>query len=168
MRYLFIIEIVVLSVLFSCDKDAENGIPEFIGITSTDQNAVVIGGVDTTDWRENETWLQIEKDLFSDFSSLSFNYSNDSSMMVSPAFPNPCSDILNLNYQKDSSVELQLRFVDEDFNLLFSLNSIYSDAISVSLNDITSLNSGDKFRVYYIFKQGITCIAKGHGDCMKF
>lgn len=168
MRVVLFTIIVVMSVLFSCDKDAENGIPEFTGITSTDQNAVIIGGVDTTDWRENETWLQIEKDLFSDFSSLSFNYTSDSTMMVYPAFPNPCSDILNLNYQKDSSVELQLRIVDEDFNLLFSLNSIYSDAISVSLNDINNLNSGVKFRVYYIFKQGNTCIAKGHGDCMKF
>lgn len=168
MRVVLFTSIVVMSVLFSCDKDAENGIPEFTGITSTDQNAVIIGGVDTTDWRENETWLQIEKDLFSDFSNLTFNYTSDSTMMVSPAFPNPCSDILNLNYQKDSSVELQLRIVDEDFNLLFSLNSIYSDAISISLNDINSLNTGDKFRVYYIFKQGNTCIAKGHGDCMKF
>ncbi len=66
-----------------------------------------------------------------------------------------------MNILKPEDSRLALRIVDQDFNVLISLDSIYVSTLSFNL---TSLNvSNEIVRVYYkIF--GEECELRGHGD----
>ena len=146
-------------ILVGCEtidhSPAENNI-YFNGITNTDINGAIISS-DTTDWRIDDTWSMKESDLYSSVNRPMCS-SQDSNKII--AYPNPCNGIFALHIEKELTSRIELRLVDQDYNILISNDSI--------LQHNSQLNAGtfgikDTVRLYYKFVSG-NCELKGHGD----
>ena len=144
----------------SCDKD-DNVIvlPTFTGFSLTDDNGQALSNPDFTDWRVDDAWEQVEKDLFGS-SELSLCTGDGE---VSPAFPNSCSSVLSFRFVSTTNTTGYFRVVDKGFNVLLEANAIpfAAGAKTISLN-FSEINP-DTVRLYYRIV-GDNCEYRGHGD----
>lgn len=142
----------------SCDDD-EPTLPEFTGISRTDDNGQPLSSLDESDWRTDGAWQQEEKDLF-DFTELPLCNGDGE---VSPAYPNPCSSVLNFRFVSSADELAYLRVVDKDFNILLKADSIPFQAgvKNIALN-FSAFEPGT-LRLYYRIV-GDGCEYRGHGD----
>jgi len=144
----------------SCDKDEDITFPVFTGFSLTDENGQALSNADPTDWRTDDAWEQVEKDLFG--SSQQSLCTGDGE--VSPGYPNPCSNLLSFRFSPTEDATGYLRVVDKNFNLLMELDSVRYEAGSVSTVQLNfSLLSADTVRLYYRIV-GDNCEYRGHGD----
>jgi len=155
MKRNIILILIILAVIVSCEEDNENSI--FKGITETNDNGESIGSADENDWNFSETWNETENLLFSE------NYETDCDIDNSYhiiAYPNPCEDIVMLNFYVAENKRVAYRIVNNDYKVLFSTDS----ASSVMAFNLNFLNVNNEIiRVYYkVF--GENCELKGHGD----
>jgi hypothetical protein len=153
--------LVMLSlIMLSCHKD-ETSTPKdqihFNGISETDVQGFPLS-FDTTDWRVDDQWNSREMALFTETKPQTCN--NEGEEYHIAAYPNPCSDVLNLHVTKPADSRMAFRIVDRYYKVLLSGDSAMGN-LTVNLNDNSIKN--DTIRVYYkIFKEN--CELRGHGD----
>jgi len=150
---------ITIDIFCGCEPEETNSSPEssiyFNGITNTDVNGFIISS-DTTDWRTDDTWQLKESGLFPLIQSMCSPHNNNK---IS-AYPNPCNGIFALYLEKEPATRVELRLVDQDFNILISIDTILQN--NVQLNAGT-FGIKDTARLYYKFVDG-NCEWKGHGD----
>jgi len=161
MKYL--ISILLLAFILSNCKDEKNDQPApekiyFSGLTQTDNNGWPVT-IDTTDWTTKDIWVKQESDLF-----LHIYQSNcvPSYVYQIAAYPNPCNGIFSLSFGKQPSTRGEMRLVDENFNTLFSGDSITSSFVMINASDY---GIKDTVRLYYKFIEN-NCEFRGHGDIL--
>lgn len=122
----------------------------FDGITKRDINGVIIdsSSIDTTDWRFDDQWNQLEKSFFTNLNDSTCNASNENTPIT--LYPNPTKGLVSISSTLDSVV-----LVDKSFSNLFKGHNVKT----IDLSEF----SGDTLRMYYITKKG-NCILNGHGD----
>ena len=146
----------------SCDKDDEIiTLPTFTGFSLTDDNGQALSNPDTTDWRVDDSWEQVEKDLF-DLPELPL--CNDDGV-VSPAFPNPCGSVLGFRFISTANTTGYFRVVDKDFNVLVEADSVSFEAGAKTISLNFSTVNADTARLYYRIVNG-SCEYRGHGDVL--
>lgn len=148
--------LILLIIFMSCNKDQDE--INFEGITSRDEQGVLIYN-DPDDWRLNDTWVAAESSLFSDNQNI--NCENDFESYSIKASPNPCKDFIIINKTNPINSQFSLRIVDQDFNLLFSNDSLNNASYRIDINGLN--RSNQVIRLYYKF-HGEACVYKGHGD----
>jgi len=146
-------------IFCSCEPGEPNTPPEsniyFNGITNTDVNGFILSS-DTTDWRTDDTWILKESDLFSLIQTKCSPPDNNKII----AYPNPCNGIFALYIEKDPASRVELRLVDQDFNILISIDTILQNNVQLNAGTFGII---DTVRLYYKFVDG-NCEWKGHGD----
>lgn len=145
----------------SCDDDDDDEItlPSFTGITLTDNLGQSLGTPDATDWRVDDSWEQVEKDLF----DLPTSTLCSSDGAVSPGYPNPCEDFFGFRFVSSTNSIGFFRLVDRDFNVLMKRDSALLDAGGdIILLNFSEINP-DTVRLYYRIVSG-ACEYRGHGD----
>ncbi len=153
-------------IIESCEKNTNE--PDynkitFEGITTTDIYGAYTGFYDSTDWRQDDTWQSIEKELFDDYNIYEYNCSIDSNNQI-VGYPNPIVDFMFiLHFVKDSSTRVDFRVVNQNFDKLVSVDSIYNNQIAMRFQDILSENDSI-IRIYYRFMKENNCGFVGHGD----
>jgi hypothetical protein len=155
-----IVWIFITIVIFcGCEPGEPNTPPEssiyFNGITNRDVNGLIFSS-DTTDWRTDDIWLLKESGLFPLIHTMCSPQNNNQII----AYPNPCNGIFSLHIEKEPATRVELRLVDQDFNILISNDTILQH--NVQLNAGT-FGIKDTVRLYYKFVDG-NCEWKGHGD----
>ncbi len=153
--------------LWACkDDDAnsgENAKIYFSGISRVDYDGSATASSDTTDWRSDDQWVKQESDLFA--TSQPFLCGSTDSIEIYAAQPNPCTDRTIIHFFTGSDAVWRFRFVDENFNLLDSLD--WQNPVpgyNAIIWDTDSFPK-DTVRLYYqIEKQG--CMLRGHGDIL--
>lgn len=147
----------------SCDDDDEiiPTLPTFSGFSLTDDNGQALSNPDTTDWRVDDTWEQVEKDLF-DLSELPL-CSGDGA--VSPGYPNPCGNVMNFRFASTENTTGYFRVVDKDFNVLVEADTVSFEAGAKTISLNFSTINADTIRLYYRIVGG-ACEYRGHGDVL--
>lgn len=138
-------------------------LPLFSGYTSTDNVGVPTGLTDATDWRTDDTWSDMEKALFANYSIYNDNCAPDTGISIQPAYPNPSSNVFFLAMEKDSATWFGIRVVNQDADVLIATDSIYPSNIVFDLSGLTT-PSDSLVRAYYMFVRSDSCMFKGHGD----
>ena len=158
-----LLTILALSLLVSyCGEKNDNSPAKsriyFTGLTQTDVNGWPIT-IDTTDWKTNDTWVKQESELFTNVyqSNCTQAYANEIAQ-----YPNPCSGIFSLSFNKLATTRLELRLVDKSFNALYSNDSVWGNAL---MFDAGVFGIKDTLRLYYKFIEG-NCEFRGHGDIL--
>ncbi len=147
--------ILALLVTISCEKNEDRII--FSGITETNGVGEILSE-DNTDWNFNDDWNSIEKSLFK------INYekscTNDLGNYSIIGYPNPCYNICDLHIQLPENKLIDIRVVDDKFNILISQDSLDKD-IALNFNNLNIHNK--LLRVYYRVYD-TDCELNGHGD----
>ena len=156
MRYLSFITLAILMLeTVSCTDKIEN--TTFTGITNRNEQGEITGSVDESDWNFDDTWNEVEHALFTESFELNCEIDNNHGIM---AYPNPCNDIIYLNFYFDDNRRVAYRIVDNNYNIIYSTDNASSPmAISFDLLKIKK----QVVRVYYKVL-GEDCELRGHGD----
>jgi hypothetical protein len=154
-KYLFLIVIPLL--IGSCKENATEEPVIFSGISVYDEFGVLISE-DTTDWQLLDRWQSVEKQLFDE--QMPFCDTTGGGFSVF-AYPNPCSEMLVLDFTQPGSHLISLRLVDQDFNVLYSKDTTVSNSWILNPEYLTF--NGDMIRLYYKFSDE-NCEFRGHGD----
>lgn len=163
-KVLILISFILL--IESCDKNSSE--PDsnkiiFEGITTTDIFGSYTGFYDYTDWQQNDFWQSKEKQLFTDYELYDTNCPTDTINQI-VGYPNPIVDFrFKLHFVKDSTTRVDFRIVNQNFEKLISLDSVYSHQITLTFKDIVTENDSI-YRVYYRFITDNNCEFVGHGD----
>ncbi len=156
--------LIVIILASSCERNntvtkiKDPDVIIFKGITQTDNNGWVMTN-DATDWVISELWNEKENSLFPESNVSSCDTSNDSFTVYS--YPNPCYGVFSLIITKPAESRFAFRIVDRNYNVLLSLDSVYSNGLSIDVRGFNIVN--DTVRMYYKFFNP-DCELKGHGD----
>ncbi len=149
-------------VMINCSPDSsqETSIT-FKGVIHFDENGSPIGGDfdDDGDWQIGDIWIDEEEELF-DSELQMINCDVNETYFCSP-FPNPCTDVLNLFIGQPDGSTIDLRFVDEDLNIVIEFDDLISNTLSIQTANLAK----DTFRIYYRFQHD-DCEFRGHGDIL--
>jgi len=176
-----LLPLICLLLFATCKKEEEEIIPSitypiFEGYILRNDIGDLIGiqNNDTTDWKlDNSNWLDVEKNLFTNYDNLVHNYNSGIEFNLFQ-YPNPITvqntnEFFGLNvFEPDSTISLELRFINQQFTKLksVSLNIISPlDGINFKL-DSTKTSGNELIRAYYMFTRNDTCFHKGFGDIM--
>lgn len=160
--------VILISTLIcfeSCKKDTENNENKtiiFDGITTTDNTGFLTGFYDSTDWSKDDNWVDIEKELFTDFNKFNYECLMDSLVEII-AYPNPFDDMVIIHIDGDSTTRIDYRIVNKEFGIIVSQDSIYNTQIAFTFKD-TDTQPDEIFRVYYRIVVENDCAFIGHGD----
>jgi hypothetical protein len=149
----------------SCVENSEDDNPPmddtifFTGITPTDPNGLALGDPDPTDWRFDDEWTEQEAALFPEEPTFALGCMPNINYEIM-AFPNPSNGIFSLLFQKESTTQVELRLVNEDFNTLISIDEVAQDIIQLNAG---TFGIKDTVRLYYRFIEG-NCEYRGPGD----
>lgn len=152
---------IILLAFSACTKDKNDGnlVPEFTGITITNVNGMALEE-DPTDWKFNDQWNELEHALFSErYPNLCTTGFNEYEISI---FPNPVDQFFNIRFNFPDTVDLELRVVDKDFNVIIHSSP---DSISNQPNMTIDVSGTPKqvLRMYYKVI-GQNCELRGHGD----
>jgi hypothetical protein len=170
-RLYILIIIILTSIIVGCKKDdsniqtgnTSNNYPSFTGYTSTDNSGVPTGLNDPTDWTNDTNWVYSEENLFPQLQFLTSDFEAYSNIEVHPAYPNPASSNPSVQITKASDVLLSFKVVNSTFNVIASMDSIYSNAFTINTETIIS-PADTMIRIYYLLERNDSCLYKGHGD----
>jgi len=171
----FILSCIFLSLSFtSCSKDFR-----FDGITETDIVGQLLGTENADDWRLDDDWGNAVHKLFEDQfdaactpeeKSLKEGVDNlvDPRIEgVGPAFPNPATSSVVIDFYMSSGGKVQVLLVDRSHNVIMKecidLDLSYNYTLQTDLSDIHE--RGELYRFFYkhISEEGTIY---GHGDVM--
>lgn len=154
--------LILMILISSCKEKADNPRAEskiyFTGLTQTDNIGWPIT-VDSTDWKTNDTWVKQEADLFTSTYQTDCIQAFDNKIYQ---YPNPCSGTFILSFSKPETTRLELRLVDKNFKLVFSVDSIIGNTVQFNAN---AFGIKDTLRLYYKFIEN-NCEFRGHGDIL--
>ena len=168
---LFFVVVILFSVSCKDDKVAPVTLPKFEGVTYIDNNGNIVGSVDTTDWRIDDKFTELERNLFDTLKfdrTLSLKSNLKKTFGVVPVsdsiihfYPNPVSE--RGNFKFNSAFIVNIVIVDNNFTQKIKLR-FQSHQVLI---DLKSLNAGIN-RMYYIFQDSsYKIIGMGHGDIQK-
>jgi hypothetical protein len=156
---------VLTTLLFcGCKKKIDFGPDE--GITYRDNNNNPVSKIDPSDWTLDGNWSKQEKKLF-DGLGVDVNSTAQGVVRNISLYPNPIETQGNFTYSVTASLSLKLVVVDRKYKVL--LNTTYAPptvghyAFNIDFTD-SKFESGESYRMYYVFYQGSTLYYKGHGD----
>ena len=132
------------------------------GFTKRDVNGVLIPPADTSDWKQVDDWCPAVEALFADLSPVIYATA-DADSLLPVCFPNPAVSQFILGFYRDDSSRVDIRFVDADHQLLFSLDSMMVSATMIQANDIAPAD-GRLVRAYYRVTHPDGTGHRGHGD----
>jgi arginyl-tRNA--protein-N-Asp/Glu arginylyltransferase len=81
--------------------------------------------------------------------------------IIHPSYLNHYSTKFNLGFTKPAGSRFAFRIVDRNYNVILSLDSVYSNGLLIDVQGFDITN--DTVRMYYKFF-GPDCELKGHGD----
>ncbi len=154
--------------IFSACKDKASD-PEilFKNLSLTDENGQALSSPDPDDWRTNDAWFPKETALFAGIPELPI-CTEDADVEVYDAYPNPARNYFHLTFRCRAGTQLELRLVNQDFEVLrsFSLPGFAagSNTVSIQVDDLPGIN-GQTLRLYYKLLDG-NCEFRGHGDIL--
>jgi len=122
-----------------------------------------MGLTDPSDWTNDTNWVSSEENLFPQFQNLITDFAPYPNIQIFPAYPNPTASVTNFQLSKDSDVRFSFSVVNENFNVLASSDSLYTNAFALNTTGIASA-ADTMIRVYYYFERNDSCLYKGHGD----
>ena len=171
-KYLFAL-LFLFSLCTSCEKDKDNNLTcnnnntiekiYFDGISATDANGSPLNTPDAEDWNTSATWTTQETALFSQEQA---PCPTQLDQKVYPVYPNPTLGDFAFLINNAATSDLQLRFVDEDFQLIATYEYSQLDSGINMLNfDFQDMNLNDTIRLYYKVIQA-DCAFKGQGDIL--
>lgn len=158
--------------LISCGDNSE-GI--FTGITETDEQGVLMGSVDDTDWGHTDSWGEKEENLFNpaNFTNELISYFDNrvkvtdavspssSFHKIGPAYPNPVRDIVVIPIRTNvASVKMVL--VNENFDTLLQIET--SNTIELVISNVSGVVANQIYRLYYQMEFEDGTLERGHGD----
>lgn len=157
--------LLIASTLFSCKKKIDFGPNEGIDYRDFNNNP---GPGDASDWTSDGTWNKQEKKLFDDL-GINLNSTAQGGIREIFFYPNPIETQGNFGYAKTGTSSLTAKYVvvDRKYQVLQSgtLPSIVTGRNNIMLDFSGSkFESGEIYRMYYVFYQGSTLYYKGHGD----
>ena len=157
-----ILSLILIVILLSGCKQDDNISRRiyFTGITKRDINAQQMSADDSTDWRTGDNWTSQESGLFDNVSYLSNCTQQHVNKLI--VYPNPCSGLFVMNFDKLPATRVELRVVDENFNKLVSMDTLTRNIVPI---DAGATGIKDNVRVYYRFIEG-NCEFRGHGDIL--
>ncbi|RFP63704.1 hypothetical protein D0N36_18020 [Hymenobacter lapidiphilus] len=136
------------------------------GITLRDASGRLQGTSDPTDWTLDENWNQQEQDLFKDL-GLNLNATAVGTFSRLVAYPNPItSGQAVFHFVSPAAVECKLVIVNAKYQVVqpvLTAPAVLDGAFHYDVRN-SNFEQGKRYRLYYIFKNGNTFIAKGHGD----
>jgi hypothetical protein len=130
----------------------------FTRITPTDPNRNLMGAPDTTDWKTGDVWNEAEEKLFADSYATNCTPPHPYTITVSP---NQCVNSFMAWFNKDSSTQVNMRLVDENLNVLLSVDSVTARAVAIDVSSFVK----NTVRLYYKFIAN-NCEFKGYGDIL--
>jgi hypothetical protein len=166
--------LVILFAIISCKKDDNNSssIPKFEGITTLDNNGELISSYDSTDWRMNDKFTEIERKLFD---TLKFDQTlhlksilvGNDGIIIKPAcdtiarfYPNPVADMGHFGIINAAVKNMNIVIVDSTFTKKVEVRINNRE---VALN-LSSFKHGI-YRMYYVFQDSTNkIVGLGHGD----
>ena len=159
-----------------CAKDDTGASSFFVhfgpgeGIDYRTGNNQPVGSADPTDWTLDETWSTTEQRLFAAL-PLSLNAEPQGraqrSRMGFGGYPNPAVSALNFFYQAPAPVECQYIVVDNLFRVITAGSTpapAPQTTFSLNLTKYARIQTGQRYRLYYVLYTGTTLYYKGHGD----
>ncbi len=156
-----LIFISILVLLVACKK-SEPTTPTitFSGISSKDEAGNSLTQ-DTADWLFNRVWSDKEISLFSSILKTNHNCTVPKQFLML-AYPNPCTNAINIYAGKNADTKVELRLVDTDFNILLKNDTILTSNNMFQIN-LTTLQKKGLLRLYYRFLEQ-DCEYRGYGD----
>ncbi|MFK8101458.1 MAG: hypothetical protein AB8G15_02990 [Saprospiraceae bacterium] len=163
----------LFTLCISCEKDTDNNLTcktskttekiYFDGISATDANGSPLSSPDTEDWNTSATWTTQETELFSQDQ---LPCPTQATQKIYPAYPNPTQGDFAFLVENAAVSDLQLRFVDENFQVIATYEYSQLAAGPNILNfDFQDRNLNDTIRLYYKVIQA-DCAFKGQGDIL--
>jgi hypothetical protein len=140
-----------------CKKSDESSI-EFTGITRTDNFGAPLSN-DPDDWTFSDQWAKKEASLFQSAFSTTCTPGYAYKIVT---YPNPCSDVCQLNIDKPSGARLEIRVVDKNFRQLIANDAITSSAVALNVG---TFGVKGIVRLYYKLIDN-DCEFRGHGDIL--
>jgi len=162
-------------LLVACDKEDKEGTAlqatppcgPFVGIHWLDANSSPYGNsVDSTDWTWKDTWCDAAEALFADRPPVSLDTLPPDSLRVR-CFANPVQwqFYFLIYFDRDDPSYVDVRIVDEQFDLLYRADSITGSACTV-IRDTLPVNTGAIVRAYYRIVHADGTAHRGHGDVL--
>lgn len=161
----------ILLLVVACGKETEdeamNGqVADPCGVVSgihtTDNNGVLMYPYDTTDWQPFEDWCPAVDALFAGLTPVTIASDAPDSLLII-AYPNPTDDQFMLIFLRDDTSYVDLRFTDDQFHLLWSVDSLIDDHLLVH-TDSLGIASPQLVRAYYRVVHTDGSAHRGHGD----
>lgn len=155
-KYLFLLAIILISG--SCKEHETEDPVVFSGITVRNEFGDILSS-DSTDWQLFDQWVSKEKVLFENNIN-AFCDTSVGSFSVG-VYPNPCTDLVIINFTRPEDYRISVRLVDQEFNVLLSEDTTISTSWMINPGLLNF--EGDLIRLYYkISSEG--CELRGHGD----
>lgn len=158
-------------LLLQCKKKEEAAAPEYrIDVsryTMVDENGVVMGDVDPTDWTYDPNWDAATLAIFAPPPAALLAGTDTATIRLFPVLPNPGNGDFLFAYSASRSTLLQLVVTDDrlqvqlrSFVPLANANTIYNTRIGLP----ATVGTGN-YRLHYAFYNAAgTIYYKGHGD----
>ncbi|MEI6348418.1 MAG: hypothetical protein WCP69_10780 [Bacteroidota bacterium] len=158
----------------SCKKDTNSDTsnntispiyPKISGITFRDDFGQLLGETDSSDWRIDDQWSQIEKNLFinSNFNS-DCNFSNISVY----CYPNPSPNRVEIAFcPEDTTLNIELNVVNQRFQKIYSKEFSNQNLLNLKFDSLAPNLLDTIFRVYYRITNNDNCVRCGHGDVLR-
>lgn len=173
----FFVLLALFCLLGACEKKNESfqeKTIQFGDISKTSENGAPLSSKDPDDWNLYDEW---DNQIFALFDDERRNLCLDiEGHNGNSAVPNPAKNKVSLSWAFKDTLDVKLRIVDRNYNLLKSidvaneeLNRHYlGDKWQTSFNELTlydldALNLIDTVRAYYKLV-GNECEFRGHGD----
>lgn len=163
-------------LLLACSKDKDDpaeapakppehacGVVE--GITRTDPNGALMLPPDTTDWRVFEDWCAGVEALFADRPAVVAATGQPDSLMIA-CWPNPNSGSFMMGFFRDDASYVDIRFVNEDFELVWALDSITARQVLLRTDSVEGITPPQLIRAYYRVVHLDGSAHRGHGDVL--
>jgi hypothetical protein len=158
-----------LLLVLSCEKDSGS---VFSGITELDEEGVLIGNIDLTDWRFDDVWNEREEALFSNANFKSAKnitvqkdiISDSQAGSISRAFPNPAKSVLNFKIES-SADSIEFVILGNNYNVIYSGKVVGGNLLwSLNVADRNKFSANTIYRIYYKLDHLNDNDEKGHGD----
>ncbi|MBL7941096.1 MAG: hypothetical protein JNL43_17200 [Flavobacteriales bacterium] len=134
----------------------------FTGIVQRDISGQAFGPGDGSDWAWKEDWCPEAESLFADRPTVELDTMLPDSFLA-VAFPNPAEDRFMLGFLRDDPSYVDFRIVNEQFQHLYSTDSMIGDLHLVDMDSIPGPRP-QNVRVYYRLVHADGTAHRGHGD----
>jgi len=156
-----LLPLICLLLFATCKKQEEEIIipyPIFEGYILTDILGHTLGieGNETSDWTLDITnWLQVEKNLFTNYDNLVHNYNSDFNISFYNPYPNPTmNNVVRFTFNApDSTILFNLRIVSQQLTKAKEFSFNLSSNNVVFLLDSIQTSNNELIRAYYMLKK---------------